>query len=124
VIRRVLEDRYGGSWWGTQVAKDVRHKVQQRKDKEAEKPWHGKRGQHEIFYSDFGDLKKIIQSNWADFKRLFPSQAWIAQRLDELEHPRNVMAHHNPLGGADLQRIELYFNDWVKQLRSCKHLIP
>jgi hypothetical protein len=124
VIKRILEKAHGKDWWQLTVAGRVQAIVTDRIQKEDKQPWHGKRGQHEIFYSDFGDLKKIITKNWDDFKAIFPSQAWICQRLDELEHPRNVMAHHNPIGSADLNRIDLYFSDWIALLKSKCNLIP
>jgi hypothetical protein len=124
VIKRILEKAYGKNWWQLTVANPVQAIVTERIQKEAKQPWHGKRGQHEIFYSDFGDLKKIITKNWDDFKEIFPSQAWICQKLDELEHPRNVMAHHNPLRTEDLNRIDLYFSDWIALLKSKCNLIP
>ena len=74
-------------------------------------------------YSEFTDLKNIISKNWEDFKNVFPSQQWIFQKLDELEHPRNVIAHNNPLGKDDTKRIELYFADWVSLLRLKRDLI-
>jgi hypothetical protein len=124
VIKRTLEKKYGVNWWKLRVANPVQVTVTERMQKEAKQPWHGKRGQHEIFYSDFGDLKKIITKNWNDFEAIFPSQAWISQKLDELEHPRNVMAHHNPLRSEDLKRIDLYFSDWIALLKLKKNLIP
>jgi hypothetical protein len=124
VIKRILEKTHGENWWKLSVANPVQVTVSGRIQKEAEQPWHGKRGQHEIYYSDFGDLKKIISKNWDDFKAIFPSQSWISQKLDELEHPRNVMAHHNPLSSADLKRIDLYFSDWIALLKSKRNLIP
>jgi hypothetical protein len=123
VIKRVLENRYGDNWWESKVSKPIRDDVKKRILKENTEPWHGKRGPHEIFYSDFGDLKSIISKNWEDFKALFPSQPWIFQRLNELEHPRNVIAHNNPLSKDDETRIKLYFSDWVKLLAEKKHLI-
>ena len=124
VIKRILEKTHGKNWWQLTVAGTVQATVTDRIQKEDKQPWHGKRGQHEIFYSDFGDLRKIITKNWDGFKAIFPSQAWICQKLDELEHPRNVMAHHNPLGSGDLNRIDLYFNDWIALLKSKCNLIP
>jgi hypothetical protein len=124
VIKRILEKTHGKNWWKLKVANPVQVKVTERMQNEAKQPWHGKRGQHEIFYSDFGHLKKIIAHNWDDFEAIFPSQAWIFQRLDELEHPRNVMAHHNPLSSQDLKRIDLYFSDWLALLKSKRGLIP
>jgi hypothetical protein len=123
VIWRILEKKYGNNWWQLKVNKKVKDNVTDRINKEAEQPWHGKRGQHEIFYSNFRDLKTIIQSNWNDFSHIFPSQTWISQKLEELEHPRNVIAHHNPLSSQDLKRIELYFSDWISLLKLKKNLI-
>jgi len=123
VIKRVLEKKYGAGWWETRVKKETKENVKGRREKEAKTPWHGKRGQHEIYYSDFSDLKNIIFKNWGDFKNIFPSQQWIFQKLDELEHPRNVIAHNNPLSEDDRKRIELYFSDWIKLLKQKMKLI-
>ena len=124
VIKRILENKHGNRWWEKRVSKIVRDNVKDRKKKESKQPWHGKRGQHEIFYSNFGDLKKIIVNNWTDFKNIFPDQAWITQKLKELEHPRNVLAHHNPVSDIDQNRIDLYLHDWIKLLESKAYLIP
>ena len=124
VVKRVLSGNHGKDWWDNCTSTGLRRKVQERMAKETAKPWHGRRGQHEIYYSDFGDLSAIIQKNWDDFEHLFPTRPWIVQRLEELEHPRNVMAHHNPVSKADLTRIELYFDDWIKLLATRKDIIP
>ncbi len=124
VIKRILEHKYGKDWWDTKAPKSVRAGVEDRQAREGKKPWHGKRGQHEIFYSDFGDLRSIIERNWAEFEELFPTRHWITSRLDDLEHPRNVMAHHNPVAESDLKRIDVYFHDWTELLTSIKDKIP
>ena len=123
VIKRVLEKKYGKDWWDHCVKKEVKDLVDERKKRERTTPWHGKRGQHEIFYSDFPDLKTIISRNWDSFKEIFPTQPWIFQRLEELEHPRNVVAHNNPVSAEDMTRIVLYFSDWTKQLEKIKATI-
>ncbi len=124
VIKRILENKYGKQWWDSKASGNVKKDVDIRKSQEAKKPWHGKRGQHEIFYSNFGDLRAIIEKNWNDFKDFFPSRPWITQRLDELESPRNVLAHHNPISKIDLKRIEVYFEDWINLLKDRKQMIP
>jgi hypothetical protein len=124
VIKRIMEKKHGTDWWDIRVKKEVKEKVTDRKNKEHKQPWHGKRGQHEIFYSDFGDLRAIIEKNWDDFKDLFPTRSWITQKLDELENPRNILAHHNPVNNIDKNRIDLYFHDWVTLLSSRKDMIP
>lgn len=123
VIKRILEERHGKEWWSDCVPSDVQNRVNGRKKDERSKPWHGKRGAHEIFYSDFKDLRSILEKNWADFAELFPSRPWITQKLDELEAPRNIIAHNNPLNTVDQQRIELYFHDWIELLKDRRELI-
>jgi hypothetical protein len=124
VISRMLESVHGKGWWKKCAPADVQKRVSDRQAKEGKTPWHGKRGTHEIYYSDLGDLRKLIASNWDQFTALFPSQQWITQRLDELEPPRNIVAHNNPLSKQDENRIDLYFNDWVALLNDRRHLIP
>ena len=125
LIQRVLEAKHGKGWWSTNaVPTEVAKGVQQRKDDEGKKPWHGRRGKHEIHYTDFKDLRKLITHNWEAFKEIFQSQQWITQRLEELEHPRNVIAHNNPVSNRDQDRIELYYSDWIDLLKARRGLIP
>jgi hypothetical protein len=124
VIGRVLAANHGKEWWSTRAPSDVGKKVQDRRDKEKKAPWHGKRGGHEIFYSDFGDLKKIISNNWSDFSGIFPDQPWITGRLEELEPARNTLAHHNPVPEHEQKRLEVYVEDWDMILNARRDLIP
>ncbi len=80
------------------------------------KRWHIRRGEQEIYYTDFGDLRSMIQSNWTDFEDLFPDQNWITSRLDELEASRNIIAHSNVLDDREIGRIALYLQDWTRQV--------
>ncbi len=105
------------NWWHEKVPKPVRDRVEDRKKKENENRWHAKRGDHNIHYTAFGDLKDIIIKNWNVFGRCFPSQLWIQSKLAELELSRNIIAHNNPLPQDEIQRIKLYFRDWTKQIR-------
>jgi hypothetical protein len=124
VIIRVLRSRYGKDWWNSRVPTAVQKSVADRKAKEAKTPWHGKRGTDDIYYSNFGDLRDIITKNWSDFESIFLKQPWITQRLDELEPPRNILAHNNPLSKQEEARIDLYFNDWIALLNDRRGLIP
>ena len=124
VIGRILKHAHGAEWWDACAPTDVKNTVTDRKQQEKKKPWHGKRGQHEIYYSDFGDLRRLMEKNWSDFKDFFPSRPWITQRLCELETPRNIHAHHNPVGSRDQKRIDIYFQDWLDLLRSKMAELP
>jgi hypothetical protein len=74
------------------------------------------RGAGPLFYTDFGDLKSIIQSNWPAFDDLFPDQNWLLARLTELEASRNIIAHMNPLDERENARLGLYLRDWTRQV--------
>lgn len=95
----------------------MKKEVEERLLKEKENRWHGKRGVHKIFYTNIGDLNSIVSMNWADFKDMFPSQAWIKSRVDEIEFSRNIVAHNNPLSDHDIKRLKIYFEDLLKQTR-------
>ena len=124
VIVRVLAAKYGKGWWALCAPTDVRNKVQDRKAREAKVPWHGQRGSQEIYYSDFGDLRKIIESKWDDFKPILPSRPWITQKLEELEPARNILAHHNPVPANEQKRLELYYDDWAAMIKDRGGAIP
>jgi len=126
LIRRVLKSAYGDGWWGLAATDPVKKKVQERRAKEVSNPWHGRRGAQEIFYTDLGDLASIVTSNhnWQHFQRIFPSQRWLTQKLDEIEMSRNVMAHCNPLRQHDIARLKFYLADWQSQIGGVRHLIP
>jgi len=120
LVQIVLEKKYGSNWWGSKVQLAVKQEVERRLAKEKENPWHGKRGAHKIFYTNIGDLNSIITTNWSDFKGFFPNQAWIRSRIDEIEFSRNIIAHNNPLANRDINRLKLYFGDWINQIKSVK----
>lgn len=121
LILKTLETKYGKNWWDAQVSTQVKKDVKDRMDKEKENRWHGKRGAHPIFYTDIGDLKSIISKNWQDFRNIIKKeQEWVKLKIDEIEFSRNVIAHNNPLSNDDIQRVEVNFKDWFKQLGSYK----
>jgi hypothetical protein len=124
MIIRIMQSAHGFNWWDTNVPKDIRQEVERRKAKEDQNPWHGKRGAYAIYYSDLEHLGRIVQNNWADFKAILPTIQWLTQRIDEISHSRNPVAHMNPLSKDDIQRIKVYFSDWEKQIRSKRTLIP
>jgi hypothetical protein len=89
--------------------------VQDRKDKEQRNQWHAGRNDHPIYYLDFGDLGLFIVNHWNIFKDFFENQAWVTSRIQEAERTRNVIAHTNILASDEIQRLEMYMRDWMKQ---------
>jgi len=121
-IRIILSSKYGQDWWKNKIPNKIKKKVKKRMEAEKKNRWHGRRGAHEIFYTDIDDLFSIISINWEDFKKYLPSLEWIKVRINEIEMSRNIVAHHNPLTINDIRRIKVYFNDWINQMRGIKIL--
>ena len=65
---------------------------------------------------DFSDLAKLIVNNWQEFEDLLPTQSWVQSRLDDAERSRNVIAHTNILSSEEAARLDMYLNDWIKQI--------
>lgn len=113
-ILKIMESKYGTDWWDNKVSREIREKVGKRLREEHR--WHGRRGAHKIFYTDLGDLGNIIITNWQDFKGVLPTVAWITTRINEFELSRNIVEHNNPLPKREIDRLELYFGDWIRQI--------
>lgn len=121
IIVSTLEETYGKKWWNlATIGKKIRDKVSSRKKAEGKDRWVGKRGAHNIFYTNFGDLGLIITSNYNLFKDIFPSLGWIKQRIDDIEKSRNIIAHNNPLPKKEIERIKMYLHDLQEILRTDK----
>lgn len=116
-IISTLKKKYGKNWWNiATISRGISDDVEKRKKAEGRDRWVGKRGSHAIFYTDLGDLGLIINSNYNDFRDLFPSLTWIKSRVDDVEKSRNILAHNNPLPIDEMKRIELYLKDLQNQL--------
>jgi hypothetical protein len=123
VISRVMAKKYEGDWWNklnAPKAQKMRRDVKGRMATETKNAWHGKRGNHPIYYTDISDLINIIEEYWSDFSSLFPGFKWVETRIGEISISRNVVDHHNPLKDNDQQRVLVYFNDWCDQVESIK----
>lgn len=116
LINERMTDVHGADWWESLASSQLRKKVDDRRQKEGANRWHVARGVHAIYYTDFGDLRSLLQNNWTDFEDLFPDQNWVLTRIGELELSRNVIAHCNTLDDREVSRVRLYLQDWIKQV--------
>ena len=114
VSQRLLE-RQGTKWWSS-VPERVRKRVDQKRQDSDKNKWHEATVTANIDSTLFGDLANIVVASWQEFEDLFPSQTWVKQRLDELERSRNVIAHGNLLSDSEIERIEQYLDDWLRQV--------
>lgn len=119
--KELLTKKYGNNWWtanNTQgkpiVHADIKKNVKSRKDGENSAKWVSRRANHELFYTDFKDLKTIILNNWDQFKLLSLTQNKLLTLFDDLEPIRNIVAHNNPLGDTDSIKVEMHLTDWCK----------
>ena len=64
----------------------------------------------------FGNLAQIIIANWDEFSDLFPDQAWITSRFNDLEMSRNIIMHTGVLPQLEVERIESIVRDWIRQV--------
>jgi len=117
VIMSVLGDKYTIKWWENRdvVSKNIADEVEKRKHFENENRWVAKRRTHNIFYTTFGELARIINLNTKDFKKIFANME-IEAELRKLEPFRNIIAHNNPLLPKDRTRIKTAWDDLQKQL--------
>jgi hypothetical protein len=115
LVAERLTEKFGTDWWEQCASAAMKSQVTERKAKEGKNRWHIERGAHEVNYTNFGDLRNIIVSKWAEFEDLFPDQSWITSRLDELEASRNIIAHSNVLDDREMNRLGLYLQDWKRQ---------
>lgn len=116
LITSRLEESYGADWFEKRATTPMKTKVTDRKQKEERDLWHTGRNKLPIYYLDFGDLSKLIVNHWVRFEDLLPGQPWVQARLDEAEKSRNVIAHTNVLAAEEVDRLEMYLTDWIKQI--------
>ncbi len=118
LISTRLAERQGLGWWDLCVPERVKKAASGLKEKEAKNKYHTQRSSSSslIYYTMFGNLAQIIIGNWEDFSDLFPDQAWVNSRFNDLELSRNIIMHTNVLPELEQERIESITRDWVRQV--------
>ena len=101
---------------GRAVPANVRKRVENKKTEIESNKWHQALIGADINHTLFGDLSSIIIAQWQEFEELFPDQHWVQVRLNELERSRNIIAHGNELPDSEIERLEQYLTDWVRQV--------
>jgi hypothetical protein len=115
-ILKTLMLKHGHAWWEETVPETVRQKKwnspKELKQKELNsRLYDSETMQHLIHYTNFGDLKKIIEDdkNWnAIFEPEFGGQG-IIYKLGELEPIRNKIAHNRYLTEENEAALKFYY---------------
>jgi hypothetical protein len=120
LIENKLRQHYGDDWWSAGIPKSVRKHCEKKKTRrEAPYPWLSEADYSLICYAGFKDYWKITSQNenWDKiFKPIFSDAAWLMQRLKELEHIRNDIAHNREISSDDAMKLELYTREIVKAI--------
>lgn len=116
LIQERLEVKHKSDWWKSGVPPKIQTHAEGRKQKSLENTWLEGDQDNLLSFVDFGHLCQIIIDNWDLFSDLIPSQHWLKQRFDELEQARNYIAHNRFLLPSEFARIEMYLNDWRRQV--------
>lgn len=116
LIQQRLSERHGADWWNLKMPSKIRDNVDNLKKKELRNRYLTSRAGALIGYTFFGNLGQIIIANWEDFADLFPDQAWINSRFNDLEMCRNIIMHTNVLPTPEIERIDQIIRDWQTQV--------
>ena len=115
-----LSVAYGSDWWDDPllVPRGPRESVKIVQKAANENRWHTSRKARLIYYTTLGNLVDIVRSEQGAkvFKApRFPRPTWFPELVQRAEVSRNIVAHMNPLQTADIRRLELALEDWLRQ---------
>jgi hypothetical protein len=116
LITERLLARRGTDWWNSAVPGKIKQGVEKLKEKESKNRYHTPRSVSLIGYTMFGNLAQIIIANWDEFSDLFPDQAWVTSRFNDLEMSRNIIMHTGALPQIEIERIQSIVRDWIRQV--------
>jgi hypothetical protein len=116
-----MEKYHGDDWWDRKVdKKKLRDKVDGYRTKESKNEWHQRRGDREIDYLDFAELKLVYNKVKTELVRdgVLPDERWLENLIDEVYPSRCVVAHMNPLNVDNIRAVKLRVNHWNKQIKN------
>lgn len=117
LVDKVLRDAEGDGYFATiNLSAGIHGGVKARKAQERKNQWIRVRGDSDIFYLDFIDIKFVIMNNWKHFKAMFPDQAWIGVKLDELYKCRCLIAHNSDIGSHEVDVIRINYKSILLQI--------
>ncbi|WP_148550645.1 Swt1 family HEPN domain-containing protein [Paraclostridium bifermentans] len=111
---RLFIEKVGGE--NLRISTPLKRSIQVRKDNENKNLWLSVRGNLDLFYLDFKDLKTIIVSNWSLFESYFPSQEFITSKIAEIAECRNKVAHNSYINVDERNLIKSYYTSILGQI--------
>jgi hypothetical protein len=123
VIVDILSHKHKYDWWDNSVGDKLSNSVKKMYQEQFNEIVND--GAILIKYSFLSHLKKIICTNWKDFKHLFDSKITFENNLDELNNIRREESHNREISDSFLERINLIYNFLLKNIASIyPKLIP
>jgi hypothetical protein len=113
LISETLESSYGENWWELRVPDKVKENVKTNMQREIDSGI-CLRSEHEIDFSNFGELGEIVRSNWDDFDAIFTSEKAFSKIMTSLNMLRNPIAHCCPMAEDEVIRLQLTLRDWFR----------
>ncbi|MFW9970595.1 MAG: Swt1 family HEPN domain-containing protein [Candidatus Odinarchaeota archaeon] len=116
-IEEVSIKSYGNNYWKElKINKRIGTQIKNRKKDENLYKWLPIRGDSDIYYTDFDDLRVIISSNWKIFQPYFPKENWIIIYLEDLYKIRNKIAHNIPIEEDERNTVKTLLNNIYSRL--------
>lgn len=114
VIVDVLSKKYNDEWWDKSVGNNLSSAVKKMYEEQFNEIMND--GTILIKYSFLHNLKKIICTNWKDFKHLFDSKISFENNLDELNNIRREESHNREITDKHLEQLRLIYNSLLKNI--------
>jgi hypothetical protein len=119
LIRQTLS-KVQRDWWPALIPDTVLNNVARTIKKESKYTYRKSRGNDKLLYCNFSDLKAIILHNSTLFSNIIIDFKWFETWMDEVYMARNGLAHSIILSEDDINRIDIFYNEWATMLESAK----
>ncbi|MCR9232590.1 MAG: Swt1 family HEPN domain-containing protein [bacterium] len=121
LIIETLSEEDSAKWHKTLLPHDITQKYLRGIQTERASNWTTHTPHHPIYYIDFPDLAKILDSNWKKlFKELFPKKEIFISSLRSLEPIRNKLAHNRKISSEDcsiVKSVSTFFVSAIGEIR-------
>jgi hypothetical protein len=112
LLIEVLSTTYGAKWWKQRLPGSVLESYRKGRKYEQGIKWSQCIPHHPMYYTDFPDLRQVIEQsdNWKDvFQPIFADKDVFIGMLRELEPIRNKIAHNRKSSEGDLKIVEAVY---------------
>ncbi|MBD5397763.1 hypothetical protein HDR62_06520 [bacterium] len=98
------------------ISSKLRKSIENLKNQEQPRKWLPLRGDNDLYYLDFKELADLIIHNWIHFSDLFPDQAWIKVKMDDMYSIRCLIAHNSYISEEDFDLLSVTTRQILKQI--------